>query len=206
MAASKQAPGGSTHRSTVIASLLVAAAGVVTYFGYQPAQAGLSDGPAHTETVTLAAESPAREEFTASPRGLPTRVRIESAGIDTSVAEVGIVLDGSQARWQTAWRSAGHHIDSSRPGNPGNVVLTGHVSVSNAANVPVFANLDLVTVGDLIEVFSGTARHVYQVEEVEVVGPDEIGVLENDHRSLVTLITCTRDLEHRLVVVGALVS
>jgi LPXTG-site transpeptidase (sortase) family protein len=133
-------------------------------------------------------------------------VRIQSAGIDTAIAEVGVVRDGANTRWETAWRTAGHHIDSSRPGNPGNVVLTGHVSVANTENVPVFANLDQVSIGDVIEVYSGEEVHLYRVEGVEVVAPDAVGVLAADHRSLVTLITCTRDFEHRLVVVGELVS
>jgi len=206
LVAKKQAAKGSSHRSTVIAALLVVAAGAVTYFGYHPTQSGGTEGPESEQTVTLASDTPTRAAHTASTKGLPTRLRVASAGIDTAVTEVGVVQDEDGARWQTAWQSAGHHIDSSRPGNPGNVVLTGHVSVASATNVPVFANLESVSVGDLIEVYAGDAVHVYRVQEVEVVAPDALDVLDNDHRSVVTLITCTRDLENRLVVVGALVS
>jgi sortase (surface protein transpeptidase) len=38
------------------------------------------------------------------------------------------------------------------------------------------------------------------------VDADALEVLDEDHRSMVTLITCTRDLERRLVVVGQLVA
>ena len=206
MAGTRKTARGSSRGSTVIAFGLVLAAGAVTWFGYNPARTSGMAEPTPGETVTMAVDSPTHDPVAASTTGLPTRVRIESAGIDAAIAEVGIVNDGSGSYWQTAWRSAGHHIDSSRPGNPGNVVLTGHVSVANPANLAVFANLDKVTVGDMVEVYSGNEVHQYRVEDVEVVSPDDVKVLDNDHRSLVTLITCTHDLQHRLVVVGELVA
>lgn len=138
--------------------------------------------------------------------GLPTRVRIASAGIDTAVEEVGVVRRDGRAVWETAWRAVGHHIDSSLPGNPANVVLTGHVSVASQANLKVFANLATVRVGDIVEVYSGNRVHRYEVTEMREVEPDALDVFGGDHRSLLTLISCTTDLERRLVVVGALVS
>ncbi len=206
LAATKKAAKESSRRSTLIAALLVAAAGAITWYGYHPGQQAGADGPDQGQTVTLAADDAAPAAAEPSTTGLPTRVRIESAGIDAAIAEVGVVEDGDGPQWQTAWRSAGHHIDSSRPGNPGNVVLTGHVSVANPSNLAVFANLDLVSVGDIVDVYSGDIVHQYRVEDVEVVSPDAVKVLETDHRSLVTLITCTHDLQNRLVVVGELVS
>jgi LPXTG-site transpeptidase (sortase) family protein len=188
---------------------MVAAAGAIAWFGYRPSEPGRTGRDAAGDTLTLAAPatSPAPAVAAVGDRsGLPTRVRVETAGIDTAVQEVGVVRGSGRAAWETAWRAAGHHINSSTPGNPGNVVLSGHVSVASAANIPVFANLDAVNVGDIVEVFSGAVVHRYQVTEKREVAPDAIDVLAADHRSLVTLITCTRDLERRLVVVGELVS
>ncbi len=206
MAATKKAAKESSRRSTVIATLFVAAAGAIAWYGYHPSQPAGAEGPDHGQAVTLAAQDTPPVPAVRSATGLPTRVRIESAGIDASIAEVGVVEEADGPQWQTAWRSAGHHIDSSQPGNPGNVVLTGHVSVANPANLAVFANLDLVSVGDIVDVYSGDILHQYRVEDVEVVSPDNVNVLGNDHRSLVTLITCTHDLQNRLVVVGELIT
>jgi LPXTG-site transpeptidase (sortase) family protein len=188
---------------------MVAAAGALAWFGYRPTAPQSTAGPVQAETVTLAApaEGPATlARVGGEQSGLPTWVRVGTAGIDTAVQEVGVVRSSGRATWETAWRAAGHHINSSIPGNPGNVVLSGHVSVASAANIPVFANLDAVDIGDIVEVFSGAVVHRYQVTEKREVAADAIDVLTADHRSLVTLITCTRDLERRLVVVGELVS
>jgi LPXTG-site transpeptidase (sortase) family protein len=209
VAKSKPASGTSSYRSTFLAVGLVAAAGTIAWFGYRPSGPGGAAEEVAGETVTLEAPAMAAasaDGATSERSGLPTRVRVETAGIDTAVQEVGVVRSSGRATWETAWRAAGHHINSSIPGNPGNVVLSGHVSVVSAANTPVFANLDAVRIGDIVEVFSGAVVHRYQVTEKREVAPDAIDVLAADHRSLVTLITCTRDLERRLVVVGELVS
>jgi LPXTG-site transpeptidase (sortase) family protein len=84
------------------------------------------------------------------------------------------------------------------------MVITGHVSVADRRNLAVFASLDAVAPGDAIEVYSGASRYAYIVRDVLVVEPEAVHVLRSDSAATVTLITCTRDLEHRLVVVGVL--
>ncbi|MCK9518529.1 MAG: sortase [Dehalococcoidia bacterium] len=190
---------------------MVAAAGVVTWYGVTATELLPRDAePTAEETITLAAEPPP-PVVVEPPIGrvaegrLPTRVVIPSAGIDSAVTEVGVVLEDGRPVWETAWRSAGHHLNSALPGQPGNVVLTGHVSVADSRNIPVFANLDGVAEGDVVEVHAGEHVHRYEVVSVQVVEADETRVLRSDHRSLLTLITCTPDLKHRLVVTGQLI-
>jgi LPXTG-site transpeptidase (sortase) family protein len=180
----------------------------MAWFGYQPGGSGQAGPVEAGATVTLAGavDEPPTSLDSDANSGLPTWVRVEAANIDTRVEEVGVVRKHGAAWWETAWKAAGHHINSSLPGNPGNVILTGHVSVANAANVPVFANLESVQVGDIVEVYSGSQVFRYEVTDKREVEADELNVLDADHRSLVTLITCTRDLERRLVVVGQLVA
>jgi sortase A len=84
-------------------------------------------------------------------------------------------------------------------------VLTGHVSVADSRNLAVFSRLDAVAVGDTVEVYAGDAVYRYVVEDVRVVVPSAVRYLRSDHTSRVTLITCTRDLNDRLVVTGRLV-
>ncbi len=136
--------------------------------------------------------------------GLPTRLVVSRAGIDAGVAEVGVITEDGVPVWETAWRAAGHHIDSARPGQPGNMVITGHVSVADKRNVAVFRSLDKVAPGDVVEVYSGDEVFRYRVNTIAVVPASAVGILRSDHVATVTLITCTKDLKSRLIVQGTL--
>lgn len=193
------------HGSTLIAAAMVAAAGAIAWFG----GARHSDMPAEQgEPVTVAGPErdnpPTAAYRTVSNGGLPTRVVVPSAGIDAPVVEVGVVLEGGEAKWETSWTAVGHHLDSAMPGQPGNMVLSGHVSVANRAHRAWFATLNRVREGDVVEVYAGEQGYRYVVEWVGVVDPDAVDVLRSDAAATVTLVTCTRDLKHRLVVVGRL--
>lgn len=193
------------HGSTLVATAMVLGAGLIAWFGGAP---GVPSAPDGGPTATLpgrAAERPVAAFRTVSSGGLPTRLVIPAAGIDVPVTEVGVVVEAGVARWETAWRAAGHHVDSATPGQPGNMVISGHVSVADPRNVAVFATLDRVRAGDVVEVYAGERGYRYVVETVVVVDPDATEVLRSDASAVVTLITCTRDLRHRLVVTGRLV-
>lgn len=195
--------------SSVVAVLLVIAAGGITWYGISA-----GDGPAAASSAPLPAITlPADETVSAAPAslpaalpgGLPTRIVAPSAGIDAPIAEVGVVVENGRSAWETAWQAVGHHMDSARPGQPGNMVLTGHVSVANSSNAATFKMLHQLKPGDIVEVHSGDEVFRYSVTGVAVVSPAETRLLRSDHASRITLITCTRDLKQRLVVVGTLV-
>ncbi len=196
-----------TSSSSVVAAACVVAAGAIAWFGVSSTE---SSSPSARETVTLAGDPAAQSVAdpvaypSISRGGLPSRIVIPRAEVDAPVTEVGVVVEDGVARWETAWRAAGHHLDSALPGQPGNMVITGHVSVADRRNLAVFAALDSVVPGDAIEVYSGASRYVYTVREVLVVEPEAVHVLRSDSTATVTLVTCTRDLEHRLVVTGVL--
>lgn len=201
-----QKPHGS--RSTFVAIGMVLAAGVVTWFGTAPR--GTATGPADEPPIVMAA-APDTSDTVADPGPtqplagtLPTRIVVAKAGIDAPIDEVGFIQDKGVSVWQTAWQAAGHHLDSARPGQPGNMVITGHVSVADSRNVATFKTLDRVAVGDEVDVYSGTQIFRYQVDRVDVVPPTNVKILRSDHRSTVTMITCTYDLKNRLVVTGTL--
>ncbi len=195
--------------STVVAAVLVAGAGLLAWYGLAPDDA--AGPPTARETRTIApAAALAADEVTAGSaplaRGLlPTRIVVPSAGIDTAVTEVGVVMENGTPVWETAWKSAGHHIDSARPGQPGNMVIAGHVSVADRNNVAVFRTLNVVKPGDVVEVEAGGVTYRYLVDRVAVTQPTALNVLRSDHSARVTLITCTPDLKLRLVVSGRLV-
>ncbi len=192
--------------STLLAGAFVIAAAAVAWFGMNSNTTDTRDLP----IVTAAGdERPAvRDSAVAgvSMGGLPTRIVVPAAGVDTAITEVGVVRSEGRAIWETAWRAAGHHFDSAMPGQLGNMVITGHVSVADRSNLAVFQSLDSVSEGDLVEVFSGDDMYSYRIDKVMVVAPSAVKLLRSDSTSTVTLITCTKDLKNRLVVVGTLAS
>lgn len=194
-------------RSTLVAGAFVLAAAAVSWFGLAKSD---PSNAAEPPLVTVAGvDRPARPVAAVagiSTGGLPTRIVVPSAGVDARVAEVGVVLQGGKPTWETAWQAAGHHIDSAMPGQPGNMVITGHVSVADRSNLAVFQNLHRVATGDVVEVYSGEQVYRYEVTKVLVVAPTVVKLLRSDSTSTVTLITCTKDLKNRLVVVASLAS
>ena len=192
--------------STLLAGLCVVGAAAIAWFGgVAQGQRSATGAPVTIAAAEVPPESAsARTYATISQGGLPTRIVISSAGIDAPVAEVGVVMEEGRAVWETAWQAAGHHIDSAMPGQPGNVVITGHVSVADRRNLAAFATLDRVADGDIVQVYSGDAIYSYAVERVAIVPPDAVQLLRSDSRAIITLITCTPDLKNRLVVIARL--
>lgn len=199
-----QAPIHKHRRQAAVAVAFVLAAGAVAWF----ATAGHPSSQPARPTETMAAAAPADEAMVVTPLsigGLPTRIAVPELGIDAPIAEVGVFMQDGHPQWETAWHAAGHHLDSALPGQPGNMVITGHVSVADRANLAVFSELDKVVPGDVVEVYSGDNVFRYAVNRVSIVAPTAVKILRSGDGSTVTLITCTKDLKHRLVVVGTLV-
>jgi sortase A len=199
-----KSPGHKHSRSAAVAIATVLVAGAVAWFS----TAGPSSTPPAGPTETLAAAAPLAEAALVAPLlmgGLPTRIAVPGLGIDAPVAEVGVFMQDGHPQWETAWRAAGHHLDSALPGQPGNMVITGHVSVADRANLAVFSKLDKLAPGDVVEVYSGDNVYRYAVSNISIVAPTAVKILRSKEGSTVTLITCTKDLKHRLVVVGTLV-
>jgi LPXTG-site transpeptidase (sortase) family protein len=189
--------------STIVAVGLVLGAAAFAWFGMRVPATEAPDAP----VVTSAGDARPKPEAAVaglSTGGLPTRVVVPSAGVDTPVQEVGVTVQDGKATWETAWRAAGHHLDSAMPGQQGNMVLTGHVSVADRENLAVFSGLEQVAEGDVVEVYSGDQAYRYNVTKVLVVPPTMVKLLRSTSGATVTLVTCTKDLKNRLVVVGTL--
>lgn len=196
--------------STAVALAMVVGAGLFAWFGLTGGQMPNPGTPASDRVTIAPSPEAAAEEDTVyasvSTGGLPTRIVVPAAEVDAAIAEVGVVVRDGEPAWETAWHAAGHHIDSALPGQPGNMVISGHVSVANPANLAVFKHLDQVAEGDTIEVYSGHDLYRYTVTNVIVVPPSEVRLLGSKAGSTVTLITCTKNLKDRLVVIGTLQS
>ena len=148
---------------------------------------------------------------------VPARIVIESIGLDAPIEDLGYSATIDPAgrifnNWDVTAYAAGWHVNSSGPGQGGNVVLSGHNNILGA----VFKELDQLEAGDVASVWSNSGRYDYQISEVLIVPERDatpaqrrenanwIGEFDEDR---LTLITCwpRNGNSHRIIVVGHLV-
>jgi len=86
-----------------------------------------------------------------------------------------------------------HYEGTSKPGLGGNVFIVGHSSnyiwVKSDYN-NVFAILDKLVKGDRIEVRYDGKSFYYDVIETKIVKPDQVEVLSNTNKEILSLMTC----------------
>lgn len=139
------------------------------------------------------------------PRRRPVWITIPRIRVDTSITEVG-VEDGA---YQVPAFDVGHHADSVNPGEVGNSIFNGHLTTIDAGRV--FAELNQVTAGDAVQLYTPIDRSEWVIEDVRVVPASDSSFIQPTAAPRLTLYTCagtydprTRDYTHRLVVVGRL--
>ena len=101
-----------------------------------------------------------------------------------SVPRVGVssvILEGSDDH--TLALSVGHIPGTAVPGGPGNVALAGHRDT-------FFRGLRNIRRRDDILLTTVSGNQVYEVESTRVVSPDEVSVLKDIGRPMLTLVTC----------------
>lgn len=145
---------------------------------------------------------------------LPSRLVIPAIKADMQVVELGWSKkkDASGAifsEWDVAEYAAGWHKNSALPGEPGNIVLSGHNNIKGA----VFRELDQLKRGDEIQLYAGSRIYLYRVDEVLIV-PEKY-VSEQQRREnaryiqptpddRLTLVSCwpRNDNTHRIIVIA----
>ncbi len=139
------------------------------------------------------------------PKGVrkppPNRLIIPSIGVDIKVIELGTHYnEQGELVWDTAPFAAGHHIGTANPGEPGNVVMSGHISSIHEG--AVFKRLPDIKVGDGVVVVTNDRDYVYQVFDKKVVEPTQVEVMNSTSQEILTIITCVPDgvYSHRLIV------
>ena len=144
---------------------------------------------------------------------IPTRIIIETIDLDAPVVEMGWRVIEQAARPVSEWvvpdDEAGWHINSARPGQGSNVVISGH---NNSAGGHVFAGLAELAVGDTIRILTNEdERFDYQVEDTQTVrtlgaSQETLAylqtVIEPTAEERLTLITCWPSWTntHRLII------
>jgi len=123
--------------------------------------------------------------------------------------------------WDSPWtgekmlqnlrRGVIHLSDTAKPDEIGNVVIAGHSSTAiwdrDNRFGKIFANLNELKIGDLIELHFNRQAHFYEVKKVFEVKKDEVWVTEKTETPILTLITCTPigTAQKRLIVQAQLV-
>lgn len=185
--------------------VLLFLAASIALAGCSPAQP-VSPAPVEAEPVALVSSQ--------DQVALPERLEIPSINLDTPVVELGWheakANDGAIfSEWDVAEYAAGWHKNSALPGQPGNIVLSGHNNILGA----VFKELDQLRAGDEAIVWAGGMRHTYRVDQVMIV-PEKyasseqradnakwIGQFDDDR---LTLVSCwpRNNNTHRIIVVA----
>jgi len=138
---------------------------------------GSSSPPAAESLLERLLQRRPRPVTTPRP-GLPNRIIIPAIGVDSPVVEGDT--------WEDLKHGVGWHIGTALPGEPGNLVLSGHDDMFGE----VFRYLTDLKEGDLIYVYSDRGRSVYQVERAYIVEPTELSILDPTPDATITLITC----------------
>ena len=124
------------------------------------------------------------------------RMTIPAIGVDE------VIFQGWSR--ETLKMGPGHMPGSPVPGQPGNSVISGHRTTYGRP----FYDLDLLEVGDVIEVETAIGRHVFEIRRVLVVEPTDVWVTEDIPGSWITLTTCHPRFSaaQRLIIQGELVA
>lgn len=144
----------------------------------------------------------------------PARLVIPSVKIDTKVVPVSWRMlpapgGATKSEWQVADYAVGHHQGSANPGQPGNVVMSGHVDYKGQ----VFKDLNRVNKGDEVTVFTEKGQYIYVVTDLKIVKEEGVSAEQKRLNAMymnptpdqtLTMITCWPygvD-DHRLIVIA----
>ncbi len=103
------------------------------------------------------------------------RIEISSLGL------AAMILEGTDER--TLRRAVGHIPGTAMPGGQGNVAIAGHRDT-------FFRSLRNIRKNDEITLTTLQASSRYSVDSTQVVGPDDVGILDSSNEAILTLVTC----------------
>lgn len=171
--------------------LLGIVAGIVfIYFNNRPPEnrPATTPEPAATRllpTVTPSLEPTAQPTLAVRPKA---RIFIPTAGISADVIDA--YLDGQSWDVRYLGRSAGHLQGTAWLDTPGNIVLAGHVEMTDGSK-GIFATIGELRLGDPLVLSQGTLERQYNVIDVRTgVAPDDLSILYPAETDRLTLITC----------------
>lgn len=126
-------------------------------------------------------------------------LEIPAIGLDSTVLE-GLTYD--PAVWNPLLRDGPAHVlGSALPGEPGNVVIFGHLNIWGA----VFLHLDELRPGDAVDFVTPYGRFQYRVTGSRVIAPTDLAAVAARHGgpATVQLVTCNGLLDGQRLLVNA---
>lgn len=174
----------------------------------------LSNSPVGTEAPPPPASTTDEGIIVAVPPAAPsgiftaTRIIIPSIEVDSKIIETGVVFEDGEWQWERPKDAVGHLVGTGNPGQPGNIVMSGHISSPQRGEGEVFKRLPDIKLGDVVILYTPVRAFAYQVAAKKVVLPTEVSVLDPAPVETLTLITCVPDLiySHRLIVTAKRIS
>ncbi len=165
-------------------------------------------------TVDATANNASADISTIAGPVMPDRIVVPAIEMDTGVVELGWHATESKdgyvlSEWDVARDAAGWHKNSSRLGDEGNLVLSGHNNILGA----VFRELDRLKKGDEAILWSGDKQVKYTIERVMIV-PEKYASeeqrlqnaswIEQSDDTRLTMVSCwpRNDNSHRIIVVA----
>jgi sortase A len=128
-----------------------------------------------------------------------TRIVVPRLGLDAIVVELWGLDDAENLK-----RGPGHIPTTAYPGQPGNVVISGHRTTYGAP----FKHIEEIQTGDEIILITADNQYTYEADEQRIVMPTDLTVLEQGDEAKITLTACHPwySAAQRIVIIGSLVS
>lgn len=125
---------------------------------------------------------------TATPPLEALQLVIPRLAVETSIIEAPIVEND----WDisTLTTEVAHLAGTAYPGQAGNSVLVGHITIPNAGWGP-FQELDTLEIGDQVFIRYGHEEYSYEVFDIRSVPPTSVEVAYTTDDTRLTLLTCT---------------
>ena len=126
--------------------------------------------------------------------GTARRMLIPKIGVDAPVV--------AGDTWEDLKKGIGHRPGGANPGERGNMVVSAH----NDTYGEIFRDLDKLEPGDEVLVYTDEGAFRYIVNEVKIVSPTKVEVMDPTDYATLTMITCYPYLvdTHRVVAIADL--
>jgi sortase A len=133
-------------------------------------------------TVKPAFDGWSKERILAYEKASDLQKSVPEAVLEVAKVKVKApVFEGTDAL--TLNHAVGHIAGTAQPGEPGNVGIAGHRD-------GFFRGLKGIRAGDEIDLRTRKGTDRYTVDQIEIVSPHEVRVLQAGGRSSLTLVTC----------------
>ncbi len=147
-----------------------------------------TDTPSTARVETLPAPEPSPNNAqVATPNTPPPQLLIPAAAVSAPI--IPVFLDGVSWDVSRLGSSIGHLQGTAWLDEPGNIVLSGHVELSDGRR-GVFASLTTLKAGDRVIVqYQGEERQ-YTISSIYTVPPEDLTPIYPTNEDQLTLITC----------------